>query len=140
MTIYLAGPWVCKPAVREARAKFEAAGIKVRADWIDFHGDIADDDPDREAKLQHEAYHDLEQIRGAEAFVVLSIEKSSGKESEFMYAYLHRKPCIVVQNVSNNIFYHLAAVTRVNNVEEAISALHHQGQTRNREDRSINAG
>lgn len=122
MTIYLAGPWACKPAIREARAKFEAAGIHVQADWIDHHG-AAEGDP---AELRRQAYHDLEQIRGADRFVVLAIPgvKSEGKASEFMYAYQGRKHPIVIGDSSQNIFYSLPQTTCVDTVEEAIDALH----------------
>jgi nucleoside 2-deoxyribosyltransferase len=127
MTIYLAGPWVCKPAVREARAKFEAAGIKVQADWIDGHGEAL-----TEKDCRDQAYHDLEQIRGADALVVLSLLKSSGKESEYAFAYAWGKPTISVGNESDNIFYSLAHNTCVNTVEEAIDALYRHFATESR--------
>ena len=118
MTIYLAGPWACKPLVREARAKLEAAGITVNADWIDLH---QDDTPMRES-----AYHDLEQIRGADGFVVIAVPgvKSEGKASEFMAAYLWGKRPIVVGARTQNVFYYMDQATVVETVEDAIDALH----------------
>lgn len=123
MTIYLAGPWVCKPLVREARASLEAAGIIVQADWIDKHGS---GDAEVAAAWQTEAYRDLEQVRGADRVVVIAVPgiKSEGKASEFMAAYLWGKRPIVIGDHTQNIFYHLDQVVRVATVEEAIDALH----------------
>lgn len=118
MTIYLAGPWSRKPDVRIARAQFEAAGITVQSDWIDFHPDGIVDP----TELQRQAYKDLAQINNADAFVVLNLEVSEGKASEFMYAYCNAIPCISVGETPN-IFHNLAAVNRVATVEEAIRAL-----------------
>ena len=122
MTIYLAGPWDAKPAVRAARQQFENAGITVLATWIDHHGS-ADDDT---RELSRQAYIDLHQINKAEVFVVLAIPglKSEGKASEFMYAYTRDKRTLVVGDHTQNIFYHLAGVELYKTVEEAIIALH----------------
>ncbi len=118
--VYLAAPWSHKADARLARAKFEAAGITVQADWIDLHPEGVSD----HALLQHEAYRDLEQIRGADAFVMLALGPSSGgKDSEFMAAYLWNKPCIIVGD-TGNVFFHLASVEMVMSVEEAISAVY----------------
>ena len=122
MTIYLAGPWDAKPAVRAARQQFEDAGITVLASWIDHHGK-ADDDA---RELACQASIDLRQITEAHVFVVLAIPglKSEGKASEFMYAYTRDKRTIVVGDHTQNIFYHLAGVELYKTVEEAIHALH----------------
>ncbi len=117
MTIYLAGSWTQKSAVRYARDKFQAVGIKVQSDWIDAPDEVGHE------QLRASAYRDLAQLDGADAFVVLSVEKSEGKASEFMFAYCNSKPIIVVGNHDLNIFYHLDNVTLVNTIQEAIDAL-----------------
>ena len=121
MTIYLAGPWARKPEVRLAREEFQRAGFDVCADWIDWHGISEPTD----AVLREEALHDLRQIHSADAFVVLNLELSEGKASEFMWAYSKHKPTVSVGPTTN--IFHTLATHRVNTVEEAIDALHHQG-------------
>ncbi len=132
MTIYLAGPWHRKPDVRLARAQFEAAGIRVLANWIDHHSGAHSAE-----ELQEQAYTDLMQINEADGIVVLQLEKSEGKSAEMMYAYCNYRhsepdsfllrPIIVVgeHDIENpvNIFHYLPGVTRVHTIEEAISAL-----------------
>lgn len=119
MTVYLAGPWSCKPEVRAARAQFEAAGITVLSDWIDHHPDGTVEP----AELRRQAYKDLAQIHITDAFVVLNLEVSEGKASEFMFAYCHQIPCISV-GPTPNLFHHMAKVIHVATVEEAINAVH----------------
>ncbi len=117
MTIYLAGSWRLKSSVRYARGKFEAVSIKVQSDWIDSPDEVG------HAELRASAYRDLQQLEGADALVLMSVEKSDGKASEFMYAYCNRKPIVVVGNHDLNIFYHLDNVILVNTIQEAIDAL-----------------
>ena len=118
MRIYLAAPFNRKADTQKARAQFEAAGIDVKSDWIDFHPDGVVD----AAELQRQAYKDLAQIDAADAFVVLNLEVSEGKASEFMFAYCNEIPCISV-GPTPNIFHHLKNVIRVETVEEAIAEL-----------------
>ncbi len=118
MTIYLAGSWTQKSAVRYARGKFQAAGIKVQSDWIDSPDEAG------HVELRASAYRDLQQLHGADALVIMSVERSEGKASEFMFAYCAGKPIVVVGNHDLNIFYHLDKVTLVNTIQEAIDSLH----------------
>ena len=117
MTIYLAGPWSQRDTVRLLRRQFEAAGINVKSDWIDWHGGATDD-----AGLRQEALHDLRQIHSADAFVVVNLEVSEGKACEFMWAYSKHKPTISVGETPN--IFHTLATYRVHTVQEAIVALH----------------
>ena len=58
MTIYLAGSWSQKSAVRYARDKFQAVGIKVQSDWIDAPDEVGHE------QLRASAYRDLAQLDG----------------------------------------------------------------------------
>ena len=120
MTVYLAGPWIAKAQVKEARAKLEAAGIKVRASWIDNHGS------DSHAGLQREAIVDFNQILEADALVLLNLAKSEGKATELGYAYGLGKRILVVgrpEDLDRNVFYNLPHIEHFPALEGAIQCL-----------------
>lgn len=118
--IYLAGPWVRRADVREARNVFQQSGIAVGSRWIDF--DAEGQDEHNASTQQREALNDWEDIHAADALVLLNLEKSEGKAVETGMALVRGIPVIVIGQRSN-VFHYLPQVTIVETIGDAIAKL-----------------
>jgi nucleoside 2-deoxyribosyltransferase len=116
--IYLAGPWARREEVRAARDKFTAAGVNVKARWIDLSP--TPEDEKNPVVLTGEAINDLEDLDNADAVVVLNLEKSEGKAVETGYALAAGVPVIIIGE-RTNVFHYLPEVSIVETIEEAIA-------------------
>lgn len=126
MRCYIAAPFIHKDAAAEAKAKFEAAGLTVVARWITEDLGLTNDDvgkPEHDAVLQQRALEDMEDVLGADVFVLLNLAKSEGKATEFGMAYTSAIPIILVGPRTGNVFYLLPDVYRADTVEAAIAGI-----------------
>ena len=120
LKIYIASPWLNRTEAAAAQEKFEAAGFEVTAHWIHHHSDAVMGDPKDDQELQQQAIEDVEDIIKSDVFVILNLDLSEGKATEFGMAYGLGIPVILVGERTRNIFYYLPAVFRAESVEEAI--------------------
>ncbi|HVI39168.1 MAG TPA: nucleoside 2-deoxyribosyltransferase [Anaerovoracaceae bacterium] len=120
-SIYLAGPWAYRDLAKQVRNHLVGAGIEVTSRWLDFPGDSHDPEV-----LQREAINDLEDVRKADALVLLNLQKrgeeTSGKAVETGYALALGKPVYMVGNPSN-VFHWLPEVNRYNTIDELTNGL-----------------
>jgi hypothetical protein len=118
--VYLAAPWACKEAAQLAKAALQSAGLNVVSTWTEQPDEDA---PGLTDKVRR-AVSDWSELRSADAFVLLSLERSSGKETEMGGAVMAGKRVIVVGDEGgNNVFYNLPEVERVDTLNEAIVLL-----------------
>lgn len=108
MIIYTAGPFADREYVKDVRDALQAAGFKVKADWLDI--DAPSDREVSEAYLQEMAGIDYGQCSAADILVYCNTGyKSEGKATELGIALALGKPIYVVGpgGRSNNIFLNL---------------------------------
>jgi len=121
--IYLAGPWVRRPEVREVAKRLEAAGHILTSRWLYEHEGNPNDASgltSPEAYIRLQAEEDVNDVLDADVFIVLNLEKSEGKAFEMGIAYMTGRPIISVGK-RFNIFCSLG--TQVDTVDEAIAHL-----------------
>lgn len=126
LRIYVAAPWVNKPDALAAKEKFEAAGFEITSHWITRESHLTYADlakPEHEDELVAQAVMDVEDIIRSDIFVILNLEKSEGKATEFGFAYGMDIPVILVGDRTRNIFYFLPNVFRAETVEQAIEGI-----------------
>lgn len=130
-TIYLAAPWVNRADASAAKKLIVAAGHTITSRWIDDHPDIPEGSPTYFADMQKQAVEDLNDVSGADTFVILNLGKSEGKATELGYALainrwqeaLGPMDIFLVGDRSINIFYHVPEVTQVADLNELIERL-----------------
>lgn len=123
MKIYLAGPWVRRPEVREIAKQLEAAGHTITSRWLyEHHGDPNDSAglTSSDAYIRLQANEDIADVKNSDAFVILNLEKSEGKAVELGVALALRIPVYSV-GPRFNIFCTLG--TECPNVDGLIFAL-----------------
>lgn len=126
MKIYIAAPWVRRADAIAIGEHFKAAGHELTSRWF-YHQTSPGGDPldptgstSPLANIQHQAKEDIEDVRRADALVVLNLCKSEGKAVETGIAIAAGIPVISVFPRSN-IFQALGA--EVATVEEALALL-----------------
>ena len=117
MTIYLAGPWVDRKAVKLVAKLFQERGFSLTSTWHDSHEDL------QEEEFQARADKDCRQLLAADVFVVLNWCKSEGKATELGLALAWDKPCIVLGPRGPNIFHYLPEVFHAPTFERAVDEL-----------------
>lgn len=134
MTVYLAAPWKHRQTAREVRDQLQEAGIIVQARWLDFETSTPTTKPANRAGtnyprelLADEAMKDIEDIMGADAFVLLNLDISEGKACETGIALMLDVPIVSVGK-GRNVFLSLPQVTQVSTVEDAIRHLYETHQ------------
>lgn len=122
MKVYIAAPWVRKADAIAAGELFEAEGHVVTSRWFYHEGDPNDPTGALSSidAIRHQATEDIIDVRRADRFVVLNLEKSEGKAVETGIALAAGIPIISVGKRSN-IFQTLGI--QVATIEEAIDAL-----------------
>lgn len=131
LKVYIAAPWIKKADAFAAKGLFELAGIEVTSRWITREtpqevsdrynaGECNESD---ERHLIEEAINDVEDVVASDVFVILNLEKSEGKATEFGMAYSLGIPTILVGPRTRNIFYYLPNVFRADTVEQAIAGI-----------------
>ena len=138
MSVYIAAPYACKQAAREARTIVESYEFPVISRWLDFEdgGPIETTDP---VVLRREAIADVEDVLDADALIVLNLEKSEGKSVEtglmlgraltaqaIRELYPERQlpiPPILVVGTASNIFHYHPLVTMCDDLDHAIRIL-----------------
>lgn len=123
---YIAAPWGNKPEALAAQQLFEAAGFEVTAHWITRESHLTYEDmakPEYEEEMINQAVMDVEDIVASDVFVILNLDKSEGKATEFGFAYSLGIPTILVGERTRNIFYFLPNVFRADTVEQAIEGI-----------------
>lgn len=132
LKVYIAAPWANRTEAQEAQKKFEAAGFEVTAHWITRPSTIVGDvfAPENAQELTSEAVEDIEDIIKSDIFVVLNLDMSEGKATEFGFAYALGIPTILVGERTRNIFYYLSHVFRAKDVEQVIDGLIEIDQTK----------
>lgn len=123
MKIYLAGPWVRRPEVREVAKRLEAEGYELTSRWLYEHeGDPNDasglTSPEDYIRLQ--AQEDLADVMRADVFVMLNLQKSEGKAVELGFALANQKRVFCV-GTRFNIFCTLG--TQLDTVDDLLFAL-----------------
>lgn len=123
MKVYIAGPWVRRPEVREAAKKLEAAGHEVTSRWLYEHEGNPNDssgllNPD--SYIREQALDDVADVLRADVFIILNLQKSEGKAFEMGVAYMASKPIICVGQ-RFNIFCTFGRT--VDTIEDAIALL-----------------
>lgn len=113
--IYVAAPWIYKDEARTVISQFRTAGVKVSSSWADFAGDSVDPEV-----LINEARRDWDEVREADALVLLNWEKSEGKSVETGLALAYGLPIIAVGKPSNVFHYLKNHFIWVDSVEQAI--------------------
>lgn len=126
LKVYIAAPWVNKADALDAQRKFEAAGLEVTAHWITRDSSELTEpiySPENEDYLISEAIEDVEDIVKSDIFVILNLDMSEGKATEFGFAYGMGIPTILVGARDRNIFYYLPNVFRADTVDDAITGI-----------------
>lgn len=116
--VYVAAPWIHREAAKKFRDDLVARGVEVTSRWLDHHGDSTDP-----MILRREAQNDWEDVKRAEALVILNITKSEGKATEQGLALQMGKKIIGVGKPRNNIFHHLPQYTWVDDIVGVINLL-----------------
>lgn len=118
MTIYLAASWNVRMTAGAIRDQFQAAGVTVRSRWLDVK--FAASLPENEVARQ-EARNDVEDIRAADALVLLADFPSSsgGMHFETGYAYALGKPVFIIGKQSM-VFHHLPTILVFSDVSACI--------------------
>lgn len=132
MTIYTAGPFKDREYVRGVRAKLQAAGFTVKADWLDI--EATSDEAVTEEYLQKMARLDYQQCEDADVLVYCNTGTlSEGKATELGIALARSKPIIILGygGRKNNVFLNLGQ-PHFYTVEEVIAYL--MGTTERRSD------
>lgn len=131
LKVYIAAPWINKADALVAKLQFETAGIEITSRWItrETSQEISDrynagecNEAD-ERHLIDEAINDVEDVVASDVFVILNLNKSEGKATEFGMAYSLGIPTILVGTRTRNIFYYLPNVFRADTVEQAITGI-----------------
>jgi hypothetical protein len=115
--VYVAAPWVRREEAREAAQQIANAGFEITSRWLTAHAET--DDP---ALLAQEAQHDIDDVRLANAIVLLNLEKSEGKAVETGIALALRRFVVMIGEPSN-VFHHLPQIKRVSSLDAAIRLL-----------------
>ena len=119
MTIYLAGPWIERKAVKTVANLFQERGFSLTSAWYDSQEDTL-----QEGDFQIQADKDCRQLLAANVFVVLNWGVSEGKATELGLALAWDKPCIVLgPRNSSNIFHYLPEVFHAPTFEMAVKEL-----------------
>lgn len=129
LNVYVAAPWVYKETAKSFAQTLEDEGFTVTSRWHSKH--IEGPDSNKTFKmLQTEAQDDVEDILGADALVVLQLEKSEGKAWEqgyymALYDLGERDVPVIAVCPENfgNIFQRLPEYVITKTEEEAIAAL-----------------
>lgn len=116
MKVYVAAPWVRRSEARDVRDRLVKAGHKVTSRWLDTQSNNSVE------SLQSEATNDLQDIRTADALVVLNLSTSEGKAVETGYALAMDLPIFVVGGVSN-VFHWLPQIRHVHNIDTLLDLL-----------------
>lgn len=122
MKVYVAAPWVRKDDARRFAAKLTAIGIDVTSRWFNHKGSATDSTGIASPidEIRHQAHEDIADVRRADMFVVLNLERSEGKAFETAIAYSSSIPIMSV-GPRGNIFQTLGAELATE--EEAIDFL-----------------
>lgn len=122
MKVYVAAPWVRKDDAKRFADKLRAVGIIVTSRWFTHEGST-NDSAGVESPIEHirmQAHQDIQDVRAADALVVLNLQKSEGKAVETGIALAADIPIVSV-GPRSNIFQSLAI--EVVSDEEAIDWL-----------------
>lgn len=129
--VYVASAWITGNKALEAKAQLEAAGIEVTSRWLervdkpdDPTYDYTKDPSYMNTIAQEESFKDIEDVKRADAVVVVNLAKSEGKAVETGMAIAWGIPVIVVGDKTNT-FHSLPSpmMTLVSTVQEAIDVL-----------------
>lgn len=119
MIFYTAGPWADREVVKGIRDKMEAAGLTVKAKWLDVVPPPADTEG-YQAYMKEQAMVDLKGVIAADVLIYVNTGTlSEGKATELGVAMAMLKPIIIIGDRSNNIFLHLN-IPCYATIEEAI--------------------
>lgn len=123
MRIYIAAPWKCREQARAAAEFLEANGHQVVSRWLKEHGDAQTHEA-----LQVEALADETDVYNCQAFVLLNLEASRGKETELGMARAWGRYLIGVGDPNcpgqpGNVFYHLPYIHWVPQLEDTLALL-----------------
>jgi NTP pyrophosphatase (non-canonical NTP hydrolase)/nucleoside 2-deoxyribosyltransferase len=129
--VYVASAWVTGNRAVEVKKQLEAAGIEVTSRWLERvdKPDDASYDYSKDADYMNnharlESEKDIEDVRRADAVVVVNLAKSEGKAVETGMAIAWGIPVIVIGEKTNT-FHSLSspAMKVVATVEEALEVL-----------------
>ena len=133
-SVYVASAWVTGDKALEARDKLIRAGFDVTSRWLERVGvevpaacpgyDYTKDANYMTNHAREESLKDIEDVKRADAVVVVNLAKSEGKAVETGLAIAFGIPVIVVGEKSNT-FHSLSAPAMrvVSTVEDAIELL-----------------
>ena len=116
--VYIAAPWIERPRAVAAAARLRESHIEVTSRWHDIHGDSHDP-----VVLKREAQHDWDDIRSADALLLLNLSKSEGKAVEQGIALEHGIPIVAIGDRTNVFHYLDGQYTFVDTIGQAIDAL-----------------
>ena len=128
MRVYIAAPWICKDAARDAAVLFSDAGFVITKRWWDHRevpGYLEHDDHIEE--LRQQAREDFEGVLTADLFVLLNLSKSEGKAVETGIALTWGIPIILVGGKSN-LFHYTPNIDEARSVEHAIEIAESYGR------------
>lgn len=123
MRIYVAGPWVRRPEIREIAKQFEAAGHEVTSRWLYEHEGDPNDASGSSSPVDYirfQAREDVYDVRRSQAFVIINLQKSEGKAVELGVALSAGIPVYSV-GPRFNIFCSLG--TEVETVQDVLNLL-----------------
>lgn len=122
MRIYVAAPWLRKPDAIAFANRLRALGHEITSRWFEHEGDPNDSTGAKIdiEEIRQQAQQDIEDVRRAEAIIVLNLQKSEGKAVETGIAITSGIPVISVGSRSN-IFQALGL--EVATEDEAIAAV-----------------
>jgi nucleoside 2-deoxyribosyltransferase len=125
MKVYIAAPWVRRTEAIEVGKQFTAAGHEVTSRWF-FHEVVGDPQDSsglsspRQDSIRAQAQEDINDVRRADALVVLNLQKSEGKAVETGIAISAGIPVISI-GTRSNIFQSLGY--EVPTVDDALTLL-----------------
>lgn len=126
MKIYLAAKFGQKIEMRDVRARLEAAGHEVTAQWVYVEEGL--DTDATEANLASYAKMDVDDVLRSDLLVAFSnprgeLHTGGGRHVEFGVALCAEIPIVVVGPKGEHIFHYLQTVQHVYDVNQLIEKL-----------------